>query len=110
MKFEPFAGFNPPASTNGFVTLSNFVPAANDPVTGYWHTAIKHGKLGEEFASSDNVFKKPLLMLEAGSTFYDVSCREYYGRLVKNLVSSDQRIVQYAFALPVPAMLPQVNT
>jgi len=107
MSFEPFAGFNAPADPNGFVSLSNFVPAKNDPVHGDWQTIVKYGKMGEEYASEDHVFKKPLLMLEAGSTFYDVPCREYYGCLVKNLNPAYPQAVQYAFALPVLMALPQ---
>ena len=107
MTFEPFGGFNVPANANGFVTLSNFVPATNDPVHGNWQTIVKYGKMGEEYASEEHAFKKPLLMLEAGSTFYDAPCRECYGRLVRDLSGFYQQAVQYAFALPVPMMLPQ---
>ena len=107
MSFEPFGGFNAPANANGFVTLSNFVPATDDPIHGNWQTMVKYGKMGEEYASEEHVFKKPLLMLEAGSTFYDTPCREYYGRLVKDLSGFYQQAVQYAFALPVPMRLPQ---
>lgn len=108
VSFEPFAGFRLPAQPNGFVTLSNFVPAKNDPLRGDWQTIIKYGKMGEEYASSEErVFKKPLLMLEAGSTFHDAPCREYYGRLVRHLNPDYPQAVQYAFALPVPMALPQ---
>lgn len=105
--FEEFAGFPAPASPNGFITLSNFMPAREDPVKGYWEVVIKYGKLGEEFASYGNPFKKPLVMFAAGSCFYDKACRDYYGRLVGDIspVNTD-RVVQYAFSLPVPITLP----
>ncbi len=107
--FEQFDGFDVPADANGFVSLSNFVPAADDPVHGHWDLIVKYGKLGEEYATGENPFKKPLLMLTAGSTFYDSPCKEYYGRLVRGLspVQTD-KIVQYGYALPVPMKLPVV--
>jgi CRISPR-associated protein Csm4 len=105
--FEPFSGFNSPPGSNGFVSLSDFVPASSDPTTGAWQTIVKYGKMGEEYASEDSVFKKPLIMLEAGSTFYDSPCREYYGRLVRNLNPAYPEAVQYAFALPVSIILPR---
>jgi len=105
MTFEPFKGFEQPEKANGFVSLSNFVPAADDPREGYWRLMVKYGKLGEEWASEDNVFKKPLLMLEAGSTFFDTPCQDFYGCLVRKLSTARPEAVQYAFALPVPMVL-----
>jgi CRISPR-associated protein Csm4 len=107
LKFEPFPGFSSPANANGFVSLSSFVPAAGDPTSGYWDLLVKYGKLGEEFATAGNPFKKPLVMFTAGTTFYASPCREYYGRLVRGLspVLTD-RVVQYGLALPVPMKLP----
>lgn len=105
--FEPFDGFPSPAEPNGVVSLSNFVPASNDPVDGVWRIIVKYGKMGEEYALGENAFKKPLLMLEAGATFRDSPSREYYGRLVKGLSRAYPEVVQYAFALPVPMRLPE---
>jgi len=105
MSFEPFNGFKQPQKANGFVTLSNFVPSASDPTKGSWNVIVKYGKMGEEWASEDHVFKKPLLMLEAGSTFLDSPCRDYYGCLVRNLNPTYSQAVQYAFALPVPMVI-----
>ena len=107
MSFDTFNGFGSPQGANGFVTLSNFVPAGNDPTRGYWSMFVKYGRMGEEWASEDRAFKKPLLMLEAGSTFLDAPCREHYGCLVKNLNPAYPQAVQYALALPVPIVIPQ---
>jgi len=104
--FEYFEGFKSPSSPNGFVSLSNFVPAYSDPLAGYWKTITKYGKMGEEYSQEEHAFKKPLVMLEAGSTFYSNPVRDYYGCLVKNLNESYPQSVQYAFALPVPMILP----
>jgi len=105
ISFERFAEFKYPEEPNGFVTLSNFVPAASDPTEGFWNLIVKYGKMGEEWASQDHAFKKPLLMLEAGSTFFDPSRRDYYGCLVRNLNPAYSQAVQYAFALPVPMVI-----
>lgn len=104
--FEEYPGFNTAENSNGFVTLSNYVPAAVDPREGFWRTMVKYGKMGEEYAVQDSAFKKPLMMLEAGSTFFDAPCRDYYGRLVRGLNPSYPETVQYALALPVPMRLP----
>lgn len=105
VSFETFDGFAQPQKANGFVTLSNFVPAANDPIRGCWNMIVKYGRMGEEWASEDNAFKKPLLMLEAGSTFLDSPPRDYYGCLVRNLNPVYHQAVQYALALPVPMVI-----
>lgn len=105
VQFEEFAGFPEPADANGFMSLSNFVPAPGDPTNGYWRHLIKYGKLGEEFALP-NPFKHPLIMLEAGSTFYTTDIRQYYGGFVPHLSPAQPQAVQYAFALPVAMRLP----
>ncbi|MCD6599849.1 MAG: hypothetical protein J7L19_04715 [Dehalococcoidia bacterium] len=105
IQFEPFAGFVSPHDANAFISLSNFVPAKHDPAKGYWETLVKYGKLGEEYASSTNPFKKPLLMFTAGSVFYDSPVRDYYGRLIAGLSSEHPQVVQYGFALPVSIRL-----
>ncbi|MGQ9677217.1 MAG: type III-A CRISPR-associated RAMP protein Csm4 [Chloroflexota bacterium] len=104
---ERFAGFPPIDGANGFMSLSNFVPAKGDPVRGAWRTLVKRGKLGEHLARTDNPFKRPVVMLEAGSCFYDSPVRSFYGRLVKDVHDGRREIVQYGLALPVPIRLPE---
>jgi CRISPR-associated protein Csm4 len=106
--FEQFDDFSPPADANGFVTLSNYVPSAGDPTTGNWRLLVKYGKLGEEYALEEMAFKKPLLMLEAGSTFYNPPVKPFYGRMVHDISRVKPQVVQYGFALPVPMRLPQL--
>jgi CRISPR-associated protein Csm4 len=101
----PFDGFSEVPHANGFVTLSNFVPDALDPTDGFWMTTVKYGKLGEDAATGRHPFKRPIIQLQASSCFYDASPREWYGRLVAN-VAVDPRVVQYAYAFPVPMALP----
>ncbi len=103
---ELFPGFGSPSQPNGFVALSSFVPARHDPTRGYWQVLVKYGKLGEELASSDNPFKRPLLMFRAGATFYDSPVREFYGRLVGDISPAYDWVYQPAFCLAVPMLLP----
>jgi CRISPR-associated protein Csm4 len=98
---DQFKGFNTPDDANGFVSLSAFTPLATDPTEGRWRIRVKYGRLGEEFASGDNPFKKPIVMLTAGSVFYDNPIEEYYGRMITD-VSLVPGVVHYAYALPVP--------
>lgn len=105
MRFEEFPGFAEPPDANGFVSLANFVPQPGDPTHGYWRHLVKYGRLAEEFALP-NPFKQPLIMLEAGATFYDSPVRPYYGGLVRGLSAAVPQAVHYAFALPVAMKLP----
>jgi CRISPR-associated protein Csm4 len=101
MEFGKFDGFESPPDPNAFVTLSNFTPAMKDPTRGFWRLITKYGKLGEEYANTENPFKRPLLMFSAGSVFYDKNPGDCYGRLVEE-VSPVSGVVQYAFAYAVP--------
>lgn len=104
---EPFEGFGSPHQANGFVSLSTFIPARQDPTTGYWNLLVKYGKLGEELAASENPFKFPLLMLRSGSVFRDSPVREFYGRLMKGVSPRYDFVMHPAYCLPVPMQLPE---
>jgi CRISPR-associated protein Csm4 len=94
------------SGANGFVSLSRFVPAPRDPTEGFWSTAVKYGKLGEEWALDANPFKRPLIQLACGSCFRDPSPRPWYGQLVRGL-SVRPEVEEYAFALAVPMRFPE---
>lgn len=102
---EEFTGFNGVEGANGFVTLSRFVPALDDPTDGFWNAVVKYGRLGEEFATDHRVFKKPLVQLECGSWFCDPEPREWYGQLISG-ISRREEVKQYAFAFPLPIRVP----
>jgi len=104
---EDFAGFDSPEDANGFVSLSSFVPGPDDPVNGFWQISVKYGRLGEEYAYGPNPFKRPLLMLTAGSAFYDSPVRPFYGTLVEGISPAHPEVVHYGFALPVAMKLPK---
>lgn len=105
--FEPYDTFDEicaNAKISGFVTLSHFVPAVDNPVNGAYKTMIKYGKLGEEKTFCGQPFKKPLIMLQPGSVFYTDSIRPYYGTMLGNISEADSSVVQYAYAFAVPVI------
>lgn len=105
--WEQFDGFDAePPEANGFISLSHWTPARDDPTDGFYNLMVKYGKLGEELATSVNPFKFPLTMLTAGSAFYaDAPIRNWYGRLVTGIAPVNPQVVQYAFAFALPARL-----
>ncbi|MCD4734623.1 MAG: hypothetical protein K8R53_01145 [Bacteroidales bacterium] len=102
ISLDEFDGFTDIEDANGFVSLSNFVPAENDPTEGLYHTFIKYGKMGEEFALGGNPFKKPLLMFEAGSVFKSSEPpKNFYGKMIDNISYSKDDVKHYAFSFPI---------
>lgn len=106
--WQPWPEFDAPLpNANGFISLSNWVPARTDPTDGCYTTLVKRGKLGEEWASSGNPFKYPLVMLAAGACFRTAGPPQpWYGRLVEQIAEQHPEVVHYGYALAVPARLP----
>jgi CRISPR-associated protein Csm4 len=92
---------------NGFVSLSNFIPAPTDPTDGRWGLLTKRPKLGDEWAAGGNPFKRRLLFLEAGSCFRAAPPRPWYGRMVEGVALDRPEVVQYGLAYTVPMRLPE---
>ena len=98
--------FNGFQDSNGFMSLSSFIPAKNNPTDGYYEIITKYGKLGGDYAKSGfdgqrlNPFKKPLIMLKAGSSFFAPQKDEIYGKLLQNVHKSD-KIKHYGYAFPL---------
>jgi hypothetical protein len=89
---------------NGFVTLSAWVPKRGDPTHVTYRTRVKRGKLGEALAVP-SPWKKPLLMLEPGAVVrleQGESLRQWYGRIVEDVHSIHEEVVQYGYAFPLP--------
>lgn len=98
-EFE-FPSINNP---DGFVTLSNFCPTEDDPKEGFYKTFVKYGKLGEEFTFTGNPFKKPIIMIKAGSVFKtDGSPNYFYGHMVRDISPAKPEVVHYAYAFAAP--------
>lgn len=106
------AGWLDENQTNGIVSLSTFHPATDDPTEGFWQTFVKYGKVGPDFGL-ENVFKRPLLMLQPGACFKTDTLRPFIGRAVamNELLATPERetlrraraeVFHIAFGLSVP--------
>lgn len=105
-ELERFAGFDDFNDSNGFIMLNNFAPAASDPIDGYYKTTVKYGKLGGEYTFCGNPFKKPLVMISAGSVFKtDDEIKDYYGRMVPNISPALKNVVHYGYGFAVPCRI-----
>lgn len=85
---------------NSFMTLSSFIPAKTDPIKGYYNVLKKHGKLGGMYANG-NPFKRPLLMFQAGSVFFDEPVKSTYGFLLQDVHHKHKDVRHYAYAFPI---------
>lgn len=96
------------SGANGFISLSDFVPAPSDPSDGWWGVSIKYGKLSEGFGLTEMPFKRSLLMLRAGSCFRVAGpIKPFYGRMVPDMVPALPQVMHYGLALAVPILLPE---
>ena len=95
--------FAPLPNANAFVSLSHFVPAKADPTDGQWRVHVKYGKVSGGLSHIEKPFKYPLVMLKPGSWFKTPTPeREWYGRLVDDVSSVNNDVVQYGLAFAVP--------
>ena len=85
---------------NSFMTLSSFIPTKADPTKGYYKVLKKHGKLGGMY-SNGNPFKRPLLMFQAGSVFFDELVKSNYGSLLPDVHHKHKDVQHYAYAFPI---------
>jgi CRISPR-associated protein Csm4 len=80
------------------------VPRQGDPTDVTYRTRVKRGKLAEALAIP-SPWKKPLLMLAPGAVARlddgDGVC-EWYGELVEDVHWTEEGIVQYGYAFPLP--------
>jgi len=105
-QLESFDRFDDFDGSSGFMSLSNFVPAKNDPTNGFYKTFVKYGKLGGEFTYCGKPFKKPLMMLTAGSSFkVNGNMKPFYGRMVEDIAPAKPEVVQYGYAFAVPVVI-----
>lgn len=96
-------------NANAFVSLSNFVPNKIDSTVGAYNLIMKFSKLDREFVSSGKPFKKPLIMIQAGSCFlYNVKVKEkmeYCGKCIKNVSNFYSKITTNACGIAIPMIL-----
>ncbi len=93
--------------TNGFVSLSHFIPAADDPTEGEWRLLTKYPKFSPGLPGG-SVFKGRVLMLRSGSAFRAAApVRAFYGGVLKGIYSGFPEAVQYGLAFSVPVRWPE---
>jgi CRISPR-associated protein Csm4 len=90
---------------NGFILLSHTIPSVDDPKNGCYDILTKFGKLGGTFASTGDVFKRPVIMLLPGATFFDHQPRSVYGSIVEGIHHNHRDVIQYGLGLPFPVRL-----
>ncbi|MDH7602474.1 MAG: hypothetical protein QHI38_10055 [Armatimonadota bacterium] len=88
-------------NVNGFLNLSSaYVPEAQKLPPGFYQIHVKRGKLGEEYAISYSPWKRPVLMIRAGSVFR-ADPHVPHGMLVRNVHYQLPDVVQYGYAYPL---------
>lgn len=90
---EPLSEWDDLPGADGFVSLSSYVPAAEDPTEGYWKIRVKKGMIGEHLGFG-NPFKLPLIQFEPGAVFKTDNPRPWYGRLVADVAPQHPEVVQ----------------
>jgi len=104
---ENFNGFIEPQDSNGFISLSHYLPANEDKITtAFYDINVKYGKLGEEFSSSQNPFKPAMLLLKPGSCFLTENKKEFYGRAIDKIIDYKPNIIHNGIAFTLKFKLP----
>ena len=87
----------------GFVSLSHFVPAKDDPREGRWSVHVKNPKF-----ASDRVprfLKGNLIMLAAGSNFRTGGQpKSFYGRMIEMARAGFEEALHYGLAFVAPVV------
>ncbi len=100
---ELFEGFEEQQAPNAVIMISNYIPAAGDPLEGRYRSFVKYGKLGGEFTFLENPFKRPVMMFKPGSVFWDDNPRPVYGRTVQGISTQKEEVVHFGCSVAVPA-------
>lgn len=82
-----------PLKGNRAMALAPFIPAPGEAADLRADIFLRRGKLGWEFGSTTNPFKKPIIFYAEGATFNAPAGQQWAGILVKN-IHSDPRIRQ----------------
>jgi len=108
-ELESLEGSDLPHSekSNSIMSLSNFVPDKSLPSETnrcFYNLKIKRGAIGGDWANNNNItpFKKPILMMTAGSVFkIDGEINDYYGSLLENVHPQLHSVKQHAYLFPL---------
>lgn len=99
---QPCDWLDDSSRATGFVSLSHFVPAFDDPTEGCWNTHVTYPKFHANAVS--NVFKETTLMLTPGSVFRinDGPPRSSYGRMISASRPEMPKALHYGLCFAVP--------
>lgn len=101
-----WSSFEAVEGADAFISLSTFMPAAQDPVNGRWRMRVKRGYLGE-MAGNGNPFKRPLIQFEPGAVFRATGGpKPFYGRMAAGIAPGMPEAVQCGYTLAVPCRWP----
>lgn len=95
--------FPPVSDPNGWLVLSNMVPAQDDPLDAWWKGITKYGKTGGGYASSDAPYKYPFHVFTPGSVFR--GSQQPRGTVVTQIHPTRDEIVQNLSCLSIPFKL-----
>ncbi|MDR3203344.1 MAG: hypothetical protein LBV23_01170 [Deltaproteobacteria bacterium] len=84
-------------SGGGFINLSSYVPAAEDPIEGYYRLKIKRGRVGEGGLGL-NPYKRSLVQILPGAIFREPNPGSLRGRMVKSLSAERPMLVENGYA------------
>ena len=110
VSMDTFPCFSALNDANGFVSLSTYMPKADDPTEGRWRLRVKRGYLGE-MAGDGNPWKRTMIQLEPGAVFQTGGApKPWYGRMVRDIAPGMPRdeehgkpgAVQCGLTLAVP--------
>lgn len=107
VSFSEFNEFTEPENANAFINLSNYLPADSDKLKdSYYDYHLKYGKLGEDFAVSENPFKKPIIFIKEGSCCKVSEAKDFYGRCTKQgEISFHKEVIQYGLSFSLNLLL-----
>ena len=91
---------------NAYMAISNFIPASNDPVNGWYKTFVKNGKLDREYAAGQFPFKKPLMYIQSGAVFKTEDIKSYYGTFMEDIAVINGVVVN-ACTIAIPMIIPE---
>ena len=88
-------------SHSGFMALSHFLPAATDPVDGYWRIHVSHPKFQGDRVNE--FLKGTIRFLTPGSMFRtEGKPKDWYGRALPLPRPGMEEAIQYGFCLAAP--------